>query len=184
MLFITTITRSIVAAIFLGGLVFPCGGKTLTDTTFEHDTQASTGQTTGTWAIRFCRESCASSHEGWESLQEGMLEENIFLATVDVGKEVGLAKRFHDYIHDKDPVVVLLRRGKMYVRGLDFGEIEEWMVSGWEKEEPLEVPEEPGFLVERQQMVVVGGVLVVLVGILWMMMIRHSESTNVSEKKD
>ena len=154
-------------------LLFPTVvyGKTLTDATFEHDTQASTGQTTGTWAIRFCgsRESCGVSHEGWISLQEDMLEKDIFLATVDIGKEMGLAKRFHEYIND-DPVVILLRRGNMYVHTLDFEEIVEWMVSGWEKEKPFEVPQEPGFFQDKTtRVMMMGGVVGMMGVVVWMM---------------
>lgn len=155
-------------------------GKILTDATFEHDTQASTGQTTGTWAIRFCgsRESCKVTDERWESLQEDVLEKDIFLASVDIGKEVGLAARFQGYVTD-DPVVILLRRGKMYVHSLDFVEIVEWMVSGWEKEEPLEVPLEPGFFDKKTHRMLLMGVVVVMILVVWMM-----TATSEGSKRD
>lgn len=152
----------------------------LTDASFEHVTQASTGQTTGTWAIRFCGYGdgltaalCEGpSNEVWESMRDDMLEENIFLATVDVGKNEGLARRFQRYIAEAEgPLVVLLRRGGMYIRRLDAPDLALWMVSGWEKEESLEVPGEIGWLDQRKNgMVVVGGCLVMLcILVVWIL---------------
>lgn len=179
--------RSIILAIMM---MVACGrtctglGKTLTDTTFEHDTQASTGQTTGTWAIRFCglKESCGNSEEEWEALRDDMLEKDIFLATVNLGKEVGLAKRFQGYVDD-DPIVLMLRRGSMYVHTLDFEDIVQWMVSGWEKEEPLEVPKEIGLLGEKSHVMMVLGLLASMMVVLLMKnMLMNSSSHSNAER--
>lgn len=129
--------------------------RVLTDATFEHVTQASTGQTTGTWTIRLCgsKESnaCGPSDSFWESLAESMLEEHVFLATVNVGRERGLATRFGTHLEATDhPVVVLLRRGKMFVRPLEPSTesttLGSWMTVGWEDDNALEVPGEAGWL--------------------------------------
>lgn len=114
----------------------------LTDGTFEHDTQASTGQTTGIWAIRFCSggqaqtgqqdnilSSCSQTDSVWKRLAADLLEsENIIVADVRVGKEKGLLKRFEEQfvvphnsgdskVLKRHPVVIMFRqRQNMYVK--------------------------------------------------------------------
>ncbi|KAL9186240.1 hypothetical protein ACHAXT_005478 [Thalassiosira profunda] len=73
----------------------------LTDVTFEHQTQASTGQTTGKWLVKFyapwCGH-CKTLAPIWEDLDERLQEENaqdgILVAKVDATKETQLANRF------------------------------------------------------------------------------------------
>ncbi|KAL7436950.1 hypothetical protein ACHAXH_003055 [Discostella pseudostelligera] len=73
----------------------------LTDATFEHQTQASTGQTTGKWFVKFMAPwcgHCKTLAPIWEDLDERLQENNsqdgILLAKVDATKEVEVAKRF------------------------------------------------------------------------------------------
>ena len=49
------------------------GFKELDDSNFEHDTQASTGSTTGDWFILFCgskSKHCRTFHPMWQELYE------------------------------------------------------------------------------------------------------------------
>eukprot|EP00585_Thalassiosira_rotula_P003975 CAMPEP_0196136436 /NCGR_PEP_ID=MMETSP0910-20130528/4748_1 /TAXON_ID=49265 /ORGANISM="Thalassiosira rotula, Strain GSO102" /LENGTH=229 /DNA_ID=CAMNT_0041396731 /DNA_START=51 /DNA_END=740 /DNA_ORIENTATION=- len=73
----------------------------LTDVTFEHQTQASTGQTTGKWFVKFyapwCGH-CKTLAPIWEELDQLLQEDNaqdgIIVAKVDATKETQVAKRF------------------------------------------------------------------------------------------
>lgn len=73
----------------------------LTDVTFEHQTQASTGQTTGKWFVKFyapwCGH-CKTLAPVWEELDQRLQEENgqdgIIIAKVDTTKETEVGKRF------------------------------------------------------------------------------------------
>ena len=146
--------------LLLGIMASPALGavNVLTDKTFEHDTQASTGQTTGIWAVRFCssgseyRMSCGPTDNMWAALTEELLEEQqppVFLTTVQFDQEKGLARRFESHLQEDSPIVVLLRRGHMFIRVIkpDQGaEIKEWLVEGWEQDLPLQVPPEESLL--------------------------------------
>jgi thiol-disulfide isomerase/thioredoxin len=71
----------------------------LTDATFEHQTQASTGGTTGSWFIMFhapFRKSCESLKPVFNSLdQEPELYENgIVLGSLDISRNQDTGKRF------------------------------------------------------------------------------------------
>lgn len=73
----------------------------LTDVTFEHQTQASTGQTTGKWFVKFyapwCGH-CKTLAPIWEELDQRLQEENpqdgIIIAKVDTTKETQVGNRF------------------------------------------------------------------------------------------
>lgn len=73
----------------------------LTDVTFEHQTQASTGQTTGKWFVKFYAPWCGHCRTLapiWEELDERLQEDNsqdgIIIAKVDATKETQVANRF------------------------------------------------------------------------------------------
>ncbi len=60
----------------------------LTDDNFEHDTQATTGSTTGDWLILFCEferfpDKCNSYEKFWDELA-GVLRGKTTVATIDV----------------------------------------------------------------------------------------------------
>ena len=63
--------------------------KQLTDKNFEHDTQATTGGTTGDWFVRFCEKSSECTIEGdktfgqWEQLADD-LNRRVSVAYVDL----------------------------------------------------------------------------------------------------
>lgn len=73
----------------------------LTDSTFEHQTQSSTGQTTGKWLVKFyapwCGH-CKTLAPIWKELDQRLQEENaqdgIVIAKVDCTKETQVANRF------------------------------------------------------------------------------------------
>ena len=51
----------------------PKRSKELTDKTFEHDTQATTGSTTGDWFVNFCNKKsreCREIEPLWDELAE------------------------------------------------------------------------------------------------------------------
>ena len=126
----------------------------LTDKTFEHDTQASTGQTTGLWAVRFCSSrsnhmSCGPTDSMWAKLAEDLLEEQLFLTTVQFDQEKELARRFEQYLQGDTAIIVLLRQRHMFVRVIQpdqEAEIKKWLVEGWEQDMPLKVPPEESLL--------------------------------------
>ena len=63
--------------------------KELTDKNFEHDTQATTGGTTGDWFVRFCEKSSECTVKGdktfaqWEQLADE-LNRRVSVAYVDL----------------------------------------------------------------------------------------------------
>jgi len=72
----------------------------LTDQTFEHQTQASTGQTTGKWLVMFHAPWCGHCKKLmpiWNDLANGIDPEedgNIIIATVDTTTNPNLLSRF------------------------------------------------------------------------------------------
>ena len=63
------------------------GAYELTDLNFEHDTQATTGSTTGDWLILFCEyerfEKCRNYQPFWDELA-GILRGRVTVAYIDV----------------------------------------------------------------------------------------------------
>ena len=63
------------------------GAYELTDLNFEHDTQATTGSTTGDWLILFCEyerfEKCRNYQPFWDELA-GVLRGRVTVAYIDV----------------------------------------------------------------------------------------------------
>jgi thiol-disulfide isomerase/thioredoxin len=95
----------------------------LTDATFEHQTQASTGSTTGSWLILFHTSSCSTCDEvvkplltelagddGQEQHPE-LSEHGIVLGTVDCDEHPNTAMRFQI---DTMPTLLYLHKGSMY----------------------------------------------------------------------
>ncbi|KAL3782708.1 hypothetical protein HJC23_012227 [Cyclotella cryptica] len=100
---LTTPTGKLMIAAFAALLLLSVSGAVidLTDETFEHQTQASTGQTTGKWFVKFyapwCGH-CKSLAPIWEELdqrlQQSETPHGILLAKVDATKNPQLSKRF------------------------------------------------------------------------------------------
>jgi hypothetical protein len=73
----------------------------LTDATFEHQTQASTGQTTGHWLIQFFDESIVlPTGEPYE--EDEWLESNVVIASVNLALNPALRKRFTAHLAASD----------------------------------------------------------------------------------
>jgi hypothetical protein len=93
---------------------FPSTIHRLDEKTFEHDTQASTGQTTGVWLIRFCTKhshQCNKQRQAFLTAASHLLNSNILSASVDTTASPSLAARFHI---TKTPAFILLKDKKMY----------------------------------------------------------------------
>mmetsp|Transcript_5576 Transcript_5576/g.9623 ORF Transcript_5576/g.9623 Transcript_5576/m.9623 type:complete len:248 (-) Transcript_5576:168-911(-) len=89
----------------------------LTDKTFEHATQASTGQTTGVWFVRLqapgCR-ICQKQSRKWRQVA-GRLEEKVVVAEVEVPHNAKVLKRFTKRgLATSLPSMLLFRDRKVY----------------------------------------------------------------------
>jgi protein disulfide-isomerase-like protein len=88
----------------------------LTDATFEHDTQALSGMTTGSWFVKFyapwCGH-CRSMAPAWEALADDLAADEIPInvAEVDVTANSHLGKQFNIRGF---PTIKFLHRGRMY----------------------------------------------------------------------
>lgn len=66
----------------------------LTDKTFEHDTQATTGSTTGDWLVYFCEPAqCAANLETWASVRNELFG-YATVAAVDTSRNPKVTLRF------------------------------------------------------------------------------------------
>ncbi|CAF1496865.1 unnamed protein product [Adineta ricciae] len=84
---------------------------TLDDRTFEHDTQATSGSTTGDWFILFKKSNESNSLIPiWEGASIHFRNRAIF-AYVDLDTNPNIQKRFHLFV---TPTFILFKRGKMY----------------------------------------------------------------------
>eukprot|EP00535_Pseudo-nitzschia_heimii_P001941 CAMPEP_0197177696 /NCGR_PEP_ID=MMETSP1423-20130617/3216_1 /TAXON_ID=476441 /ORGANISM="Pseudo-nitzschia heimii, Strain UNC1101" /LENGTH=239 /DNA_ID=CAMNT_0042627289 /DNA_START=85 /DNA_END=804 /DNA_ORIENTATION=+ len=98
----------------------------LTDDTFEHQTQASTGMTTGSWLVLFTLPNCKSCESVRPVLEElgrdeEAVERGVVLASVDCAKEEGVCLRFSV---SKLPVLLYLHKKRMYAYPLKDEEFE------------------------------------------------------------
>ena len=80
-------------------------------------------------------------HSEWEVLSEEMLEDQIFLADVNIAESPQVAERFKIV---NTPTFILLRNRKMYIKptGTGIEELRFWAKSGWAKDLPFDVPPE------------------------------------------
>mmetsp|Transcript_10 Transcript_10/g.16 ORF Transcript_10/g.16 Transcript_10/m.16 type:complete len:214 (+) Transcript_10:59-700(+) len=87
----------------------------LTDKTFEHQTQSSTGQTTGKWFIKFYAPWCGHCKRlapAWEALSLKASEgDGIIVANVDCTVEIAVCKRFSVQSY---PTLIYLADRKMF----------------------------------------------------------------------
>lgn len=103
----------------------------LDDATFERETQASSGQTTGTWLVLFtngesggARGATASAKRRLVDAKDNLLDSGVVAASVDVSESPETMDRFR-LVVKRTPSVVLLKAGKAYVRALDDKEEED-----------------------------------------------------------
>eukprot|EP00933_Yihiella_yeosuensis_P032726 TRINITY_DN26362_c0_g1_i1.p1 TRINITY_DN26362_c0_g1~~TRINITY_DN26362_c0_g1_i1.p1 ORF type:complete len:165 (+),score=37.32 TRINITY_DN26362_c0_g1_i1:88-582(+) len=122
--------------------------KVLNDATFEHETQASTGATTGSWLVLFRTktERCAKLQEILETAEEDLRQEYVIPASVDLAANKGLQERFN---LKKAPATLLVHKNKLfrYSGKDDLDALLAWVKSSMEgKEVGEKVPPEPSFL--------------------------------------
>ena len=84
---------------------------TLNDKTFEHETQASTGQTTGSWLIWFHRRMDDSQIVGTVPDEEFWAEHHTIVGAVDVSRSELTKNRFKIR---KAPALIYIHKGKVY----------------------------------------------------------------------
>lgn len=105
---------SVLVVLFFGAPI-SAAVEQLTTATFEHQTQAATGQTTGIWLVHFqggdgCVP-CKHIAEAIEEYNPDGNEEVVIMAQVDVLADAVLATRFA--VHET-PTLLLFRDRKMY----------------------------------------------------------------------
>ncbi len=156
------LVNTLLYVLYLSSIAFAGVNQVLTDATFEHDTQAATGQTTGVWLVRFCEPTSSTNWcvdgfiEYWADLCDELLWElDIMTGTVDLAKNAGLAKRFSSPILEKHGVqLALFKDHGMYLTKVEHGgdrdmtreEVKKWVLEGYAGEAKLAVPPEPTLL--------------------------------------
>ncbi|XP_020284633.1 thioredoxin domain-containing protein isoform X2 [Pseudomyrmex gracilis] len=124
------------------------GVKELTDDTFEHLTQASSGATTGDWFIMFYSTDCAQCLRmiaRWETVA-AKLRQTVNVALINKSTTGAYtARRFHVY---DTPQFILFRHGKMYRYDTDKYDIKSLVSFAKEwyrnvKAEKVPVPQSP-----------------------------------------
>ena len=119
----------------------------LTDSTFEHQTQASSGMTTGSWLILFKAQRCQhckaiAPHYVQLSEDKEISERGIILGSVDVPTNRGVTIRFGVRGF---PTMLFLHRDKLYYyKGKrDYQSIKEFVLEGFEAEVGETIPRPP-----------------------------------------
>jgi len=91
---------------------------TLTDETFEHQTQASTGQTTGKWLVMMSPASCVRACNAMANILEGLSstlgdddDSNIITSRLDTQSSPITAERFEVVDH---PTLIYFANRRMY----------------------------------------------------------------------
>lgn len=133
----------------------------LDDATFERETQASSGQTTGTWLVLFtngesggARGTTASAKRRLADAKDYLLDLGVVAASVDVSESPETMDRFR-LVVKRTPSVVLLKAGKAYVRALDDKEEEAFSVEAFatstyaERGEEFDIPPELTFIQKK-----------------------------------
>lgn len=84
---------------------------TLNDDTFEHETQASTGQTTGSWLVWFHKRKDDTNIVGTVPNEEFWAEHHTIVGAVDVSRAELTKNRFKVR---KFPALLYIHKGKLY----------------------------------------------------------------------
>eukprot|EP00920_Eleutheroschizon_duboscqi_P013817 GHVT01032385.1.p2 GENE.GHVT01032385.1~~GHVT01032385.1.p2 ORF type:complete len:231 (-),score=53.03 GHVT01032385.1:628-1320(-) len=125
--------------------------RVLTDKTFEHDTQATTGSTTGDWFIMFSAPwcgHCKAMGPVWEQLAT-LLAGRVNVGKVDATQETALSRRFDVQAF---PSIILISKGKMfeYSGGRTLEDLKNFALGDFKDQEGIPIPEEQR-LVQRVQ---------------------------------
>jgi len=122
----------------------------LTDKTFEHQTQASTGMTTGSWFVKFYASWCGHCKNmagayNLLAMDEELMAKGIVIGKVEVphNRDVGTRFGIKGF-----PTLYFLHRKKMYKysgpRTVDA--MKAFLLSGYEETEALSIPAAPTFM--------------------------------------
>jgi len=121
------------------------GVKELTDSTFEHQTQAATGATTGDWLVMFFTPTCHLCHRLTASLETVACKHRGRMNVARVNKETygeKTGRRFELGLEDK-PDLIFFRLGKMYryrEAAYDPESLSSFITSQYGDLEPDEIP--------------------------------------------
>jgi thiol-disulfide isomerase/thioredoxin len=124
----------------------------LTDENFEHQTQASTGMTTGSWLIFFKAKRCPHCNKlmpHYESLSqdEELMERGIVLAMMDVNDCPAVMNRF---MIRGFPTLIFLHQKKLYEYSgrRDYEPLKEFVLNGFQNSsvEAKSIPPPPSAL--------------------------------------
>lgn len=104
----------------------------LDDGTFERETQATSGSTTGSWFVMFMKGETSSrggmttktraALDATRECASALLERGVVAATVDVTQSPEVADRFRFVLKPPLPSFVLIKEGKAYARGWKEGD--------------------------------------------------------------
>jgi len=127
----------------------------LTDSTFEHQTQASSGQTTGKWLVKFYAPWCGHCKKlapVWDELAEKVEseapEDGILLAKVDCTKEKAVCSRFK--IRGYPTLIYFAERSMIrYSGGRDVDSLAAFATGGYKEVTGEAVPAPPSWLDEK-----------------------------------
>eukprot|EP00929_Paragymnodinium_shiwhaense_P052456 TRINITY_DN26278_c0_g1_i1.p3 TRINITY_DN26278_c0_g1~~TRINITY_DN26278_c0_g1_i1.p3 ORF type:complete len:155 (-),score=47.63 TRINITY_DN26278_c0_g1_i1:32-496(-) len=117
--------------------------KVFNDASFEHDTQASTGSTTGDWLVVFGEANCQKCEEMVEEMdriEEDLKQAYALPARVEKKDSKALWKRFKIA---KTPTVLLFSHRKMYTYGGGADGLLEFVTG--DRGQGVPVPAEPSF---------------------------------------
>mmetsp|Transcript_2006 Transcript_2006/g.2728 ORF Transcript_2006/g.2728 Transcript_2006/m.2728 type:complete len:209 (-) Transcript_2006:281-907(-) len=119
----------------------------LNDATFEHQTQASTGMTTGSWLVFFKATRCPHCNKLMPeyvklSEDEEVVEKGIVLSTVDVNNSPRVSNRF---MIRGFPTVLFLHKKRLYMyRGKrDYESLKDFVLREFEFTDDQEIPPPP-----------------------------------------
>mmetsp|Transcript_19364 Transcript_19364/g.55748 ORF Transcript_19364/g.55748 Transcript_19364/m.55748 type:complete len:221 (-) Transcript_19364:728-1390(-) len=127
----------------------------LTDATFEHQTQASTGQTTGKWLVKFYAPWCGHCKKlapVWDELADKVEVESpgdgILLAKVDCTKEKAVCGRFK--VRGYPTLLYFAERSMFrYSGGRDVDSLAAFATGGYKESKGEAVPVPPSWVDEK-----------------------------------
>mmetsp|Transcript_4025 Transcript_4025/g.5288 ORF Transcript_4025/g.5288 Transcript_4025/m.5288 type:complete len:208 (+) Transcript_4025:63-686(+) len=117
----------------------------LSDKNFEHETQASTGQTTGSWLVYVYKPGDQTPFEGDAPEADFWTERHIVLAALNARSNPSTIERFHD--KGKLPVFLFIHKNKYYKlyedsvgSGFSWDELANFAVEGHQESEAFDIP--------------------------------------------